>query len=40
MGGGVHEIVIGRRNDLQERKRLLIVGTDALAVLLGSRYLG
>ena len=36
----MHEIVIARRNDLQERKRLLIVGTDALAVLLGSRYLG
>ena len=35
MGGGVHEIVIARRNDLQERKRLLIVGADALAVLLG-----
>ena len=35
MGGGVHEIVIARRNDLQERKRLLVVGADALAVLLG-----
>ena len=35
MGGGMHEIVIARRNDLQERKRLLIVGADALAVLLG-----
>ena len=35
MGGGVHEIVIARRNDLQERKRLLVVGADALAVLPG-----
>ena len=35
MDGGMHEIVIARRNDLQERKRLLIVGADALAVLLG-----
>jgi hypothetical protein len=35
MGGGVHKIVIARRNDLQERKRLLVVGADALAVLLG-----
>jgi hypothetical protein len=26
MGGGVHKIVIARRNDLQERKRLLVVG--------------
>ncbi len=26
MGGGVHKIVIARKNDLQERKRLLVAG--------------
>ena len=34
-GGGTHEIVIARGNDLQERKRLLVEGADALAVLPG-----
>jgi len=30
-----HEIVIARGNDLQERKRLLVEGADALVVLPG-----
>ena len=33
--GGRHEIIIARGNDLQERKRLLVKGADALVVLPG-----
>jgi predicted Rossmann-fold nucleotide-binding protein len=32
---GKHEIVVARGNDLQERKRLLVKGADALVVLPG-----
>jgi len=35
MGGGVHEIVIARKNNLHERKRLLVAGIAGQA-----RYLG
>jgi len=34
-GGGRAEILIARGNDLQERKRLLVEGADALVVLPG-----
>jgi predicted Rossmann-fold nucleotide-binding protein len=34
-GGGSTEILIARGNDLQERKRLLVEGADALVVLPG-----
>ncbi|KAL7529317.1 hypothetical protein ACHAWF_002932, partial [Thalassiosira exigua] len=34
-GGGRREIVVARGNDLQERKRLLVEGADALVVLPG-----
>ena len=33
--GNKHEVVIARGNDLQERKRLLVEGADALVVLPG-----